>query len=86
MRHIVTSRDGVQFAVNSAPNSVRFDQAFAKHRTAAELEAHGDFARLTDIDLSALVAPDPKAARPRPSDLDARARRARFTLIQGGKS
>jgi hypothetical protein len=76
MRHVVTSRDGIQFVVDSATRSVPADRLFASRWTAEALERHGDFHRVTDIDLAALLAPDPPPVRQRPQ----------LRLIRGGKS
>ena len=77
MKHIVTSSDNIQFVVDSHERSVAFDAAFASRQPAAVLEKHGDFTRVWDIDLAALLAPEPAPApKARP----------KLTLIQGGKS
>jgi hypothetical protein len=81
MKHIVKSREGIEFVVESEPRTAPFDIAFAKARPAAELRLHGDFIETHDIDLEALVAPDPQPRIVGPLE-----RRAAFKLIKGGKS
>lgn len=56
MKHIVTSRDGIQFVVDSEERSVQFDRVFAARQPAEVLEKHGDFVRIYDLDLDALLA------------------------------
>lgn len=81
MKHIVTSRDHIQFVVESDPRSVIADQAFALQRTATELESNTDFFRVRSLDdvFGPLVVEAPRP--PTPTE-----RRAAFRLIQGGRS
>jgi len=53
---IVTSLDGVTFAVETSTTNVAYETAFAATRTAAELEQHGDFTRVLPLDV--LLAAD----------------------------
>lgn len=73
MKHIVTSRDNVQFVVNSDARTVPFDQSFAAARMAEALDTNPDFSRLGAGPLEPLP--------PSPAE-----RRAAFRLIQGGRS
>lgn len=63
MKHIVTSRDGALFVVNSAERSVNADKDFASRKTAAELAEHGDFAPVTDAEVITVEAPAPVVPR-----------------------
>jgi hypothetical protein len=81
MKHIVKSREGVEFMVESSDRTVAYDIAFAAARPAVELRLHGDFTELYDIDLAALVAEDPS-----PRIVGPQERRAAFRVIPGGKS
>jgi hypothetical protein len=82
MNHIVTSKDGLHFAVNSAEKSVAFDRAFAAGKTSAELAAHGDFTQVKSLD--DLLAPEEYTfSAPRISGpLE---KRKAFRVIKGGK-
>ena len=95
MKHIVKSREGIEFVVESEPRSVVYDVLFALARPAAELELHGDFQRVNDnfrvsenregsfiIDRS-LVAPEFVFQAPR--IVGPLERRAAFKVIKGGK-
>jgi len=82
MRHIVTSKDGIQFAVESAERTVMYDIAYASATPAAELAAHGDFSEIKSLD--DLIAPEEYYFAPRiAGPLE---RRAAFKVIKGGKS
>jgi hypothetical protein len=81
MKHIVKSREGIEFAVESDRRTVTFDIAFAAARPAAELRQHGDFFELHNIDLARLVSEDPTPRIVGPLE-----RRAAFRVIPGGKS
>jgi hypothetical protein len=94
MIHIVTSSDGVQFAVDSAEKSIAADARFAAHLSAAQLDLHGDFTRVVGLiadfndciadltaasyDVAAFNLKFPRVAGP----LE---RRAAFRVIKGGK-
>lgn len=89
MKHIVKSKDGVQFVVESDPRSAAYDQHYAACRFANVLETNPDFVRLHDIGqligqpLADTAAPEfvfeaPRIAGP----LE---RRAAFKVIKGGK-
>jgi hypothetical protein len=76
---IVTSKDGVQFAVATDVAAAAYERAFAAKFTAAELDKHGDFARLYEVGqmpAQGYSIDFAKAPRPRPQ----------LTLIKGGKS
>ena len=77
MKHIVKSREGVEFVVESEPRTAPFDVAFAKARPAAELALHGDFVRVGE------AAPEFVFEAPR--IVGPLERRAAFTVIKGGK-
>jgi hypothetical protein len=80
MKHIVKSLEGIEFVVESDQRTAPFDIAFAKARPAAELERHGDFARVSGSkELIPFVALLPRIAGPEE-------RRKAFRLIRGGKS
>lgn len=82
MNHLVTSKDGIQFVVESAEKSVAYDRAYAQTHTAAELAAHGDFQQVKSLD--DLLAPEYIFEAPRISGpLE---KRAAFRVIKGGKS
>ena len=91
MNVIVKSKDGVEFAVETAGPARQFEIAFAQTRTAAELRLHGDFTELRDLELVPgkynvevrQVAPEFVFEAPRiASPLE---RRAAFKVIKGGK-
>jgi hypothetical protein len=82
VKHIVKSREGVLFVVESEQRTVPYDIAFAQARPAAELRQHGDFTELHDIgQISATVVADKT-----PRIVGPQERRAAFRLIKGGKS
>lgn len=81
MKHIVKSREGIEFVVESEPRTAPFDIAFAKARPASELELHGDFQRVSSS--RALVAPEFVFQAPR--IVGPLERRAAFRVIKGGK-
>jgi hypothetical protein len=81
MKHIVKSREGIEFVVESEPRSVVYDVLFALARPAAELELHGDFQRVSDS--RPLVAPEFVFHAPR--IVGPLERRAAFKVIKGGK-
>jgi hypothetical protein len=79
VKHIVKSSDGVEFVVESYPNSVAFDQVWAATLPAEQLKAHGDFVELTDLSqLAPSYCDTPRICGP----LE---RRAALRLIPGGK-
>jgi hypothetical protein len=89
VNHLVISKDGVTFAVNSDPRSVAFDQAFAKSKTAAELVAHGDFTQVKSLDdlfTEEEAAPEFVFEAPKvPRISGPLEKRAALRLIKGGK-
>ena len=80
---IVTSSDGVQFAVQSHnAATARFDKAAAATLTAAQLSANPDFQQVKSLE--DLLAPEFVFSAPRiAGPLE---RRAAFKVIKGGKS
>jgi hypothetical protein len=82
MSIIVKSKDGVEFAVETARSdyaTARAERTFALTRTARELESFGDYRRLDDTGFVWAPAPQP------PRIAGPQERRAAFELIQGGK-
>lgn len=83
MKHIVKSREGVEFVVESEPRTAPFDIAFAQARPAAELELHGDFQRVSGGREVSLISPEFVFEAPR--IVGPLERRAAFKVIKGGK-
>lgn len=84
MKHIVKSREGIEFVVESESRSVVYDVLFALARPAAELELHGDFQRVRGGREVSLISPEFVFEAPR--IVGPLERRAAFKLIKGGKS
>jgi hypothetical protein len=78
MRHLVTSKDGVSFAVDSDPRSIPFEQAFASVMTAEHLAAHEGFVRADALAVEEHYFSAPRISGP----LE---KRAAFRVIEGGK-
>lgn len=78
MKHIVTSKDGVQFITESDERTVPFDRALASTSLAVDLEAQGDFTRLQD--LGEITLEETYFSPQTPEE-----RRAAFYVIKGGK-
>jgi hypothetical protein len=72
---IVTSKDGIQFVVQTAGGlwGGNIEKQWAATQTAAQLEEAGGFTRLNSLDALVPANPAPKPAKPK------------FTLIKGGK-
>lgn len=93
MKHIVKSREGIEFVVESEPRTAPFDIEFAKARPAAELRLHGDFTEVRDLELvpgAYDVAVRQSVASPEfvfegPRIVGPLERRAAFKVIKGGK-
>lgn len=77
MKHIVKSREGIEFVVESDPKSAAYDVTFAAMRPAAELALHGDFVKVGEA-APEFVFEGPRIVGP----LE---RRAAFKVIKGGK-
>lgn len=82
MKHIVSSRDNIQFVVESDSRSIQFDQAYALVRTSEELSQNSDFIRINSLDdVGGPLSPE------KPSLTDRKAAfRAKFRVVQGGRS
>ena len=83
MKHIVTSKDGVQLVTESDERTARYDRLFASKLTAEQLVAHGDFQIVEP--LGELIPGEEYYFTPPPRIASPAERRAAFHLIQGGK-